>query len=264
MSWFVLSPYRLFPAVLATAFSVAVAAGQPPPIRVLFLGNSYTYSNDMPAILQRLASDGGDSLDYEMEAPDGASLEEHYKRGSVGIALKEGAWDYIVLQEQSLRPAMPLRQVEKTFFRYGELLNRQIKGLYPGAQTLLYVTWGRWRHTGPLCELMPPACSYWGSDSLITLRYRMLAERTGATPVPAGPAWRYVQTHHPEIELFNPDAIHPSLEGSYLAACCFYAIIFRKDPARLSYNYVLAPEVAALLRRVASEVAFKRRAPPGK
>lgn len=251
-------------AVFFSAFPFPEADGQPPPLRALFLGNSYTYSNNMPAILQQLASDGGDSLDYEMEAPDGASLEEHYKRGSAAIALKEGTWDFIVLQEQSLRPAMPLGQVKKTFFRYGELLNRQIKDLYPGAKTLLYVTWGRWHHTGPLCELMPPACGYWGSDSLITLRYRMLAERTGAATVPVGPAWRYIQTHHPEIELFNPDAIHPSLEGSYLAACCFYAVIFRKDPARLSYNYVLAPEVAALLRRVASEIAFKRQAPPGK
>ena len=232
---------------------------RPQTLRVLFIGNSYTYSNDMPVIIQGLAASGGDSLDFEMEVPDGASLEEHYKRGSVAIALKEGDWDYIVLQEQSLRPAMPLKQVEKEFFRYGTLLGQQIGQLHPGAKIALFVTWGRWRHTGSLCQLMPSACGYWGSDSLITLRYRMLAERIGARLAPVGPAWRYVQQNHPEIELFNPDAIHPNLEGSYLAACCFYAILFGKDPARLSYNYVLAPEVAALLREVASKVAFRCR-----
>lgn len=235
------------------------AAPLPPsPTRVLFLGNSYTYSNDMPAILQALAAAAGDSLDYEMETPDGASLEEHYRRGSVAIATREGTWDFVVLQEQSLRPAMPIRQVEKEFFRYGELLGRQIKDLHPGAKTILYVTWGRWHHTGALCEIVPEACTYWGADSLITLRYRMLAGRMGAKLAQAGPAWRYVQQHHPEIELFNPDAIHPSLEGSYLAACCLYAAIFDKDPERLAYDYVLAPKVAALLRKAASVVAREK------
>lgn len=143
-------------------------AGQPRLLRVLFIGNSYTYSNDLPAIMQGLAASGGDSLDYVMEAPDGASLEEHYRRGSAAIGLRDGAWDYIVLQEQSLRPALPIRQVEREFFRYGELLDKQAKALHPGAETVLYVTWGRWSHTGPLCGLMPAACDYWGLDSLIT------------------------------------------------------------------------------------------------
>ena len=250
--------FCLFSGILMTALFPARGTGQAPPLRVLFLGNSYTYSNDMPAILLSLAASGGDRLDYEMEVPDGASLEEHYQRGSVAMAIKEGTWDYVVLQEQSLRPAMPVRQVEREFFKYGELLDRQIKTLHPGAKTVLYITWGRWRHTGSLCELMPQACDYWGADSLITLRYRMLAERMDAILAPVGPAWRYLQQHHPEIELFNPDAIHPSMEGSYLAACCFYAVLFKKDPVLLSYNYVLAPEVAALLRKVASIVAFRR------
>lgn len=248
----------LFTAILLLGRSPAEGQSPPPPLRVLFLGNSYTYSNDMPAILKALAASGGDQLDYEMEVPDGASLEEHYRRGSVAIALKDGTWDYVVLQEQSLRPAMPIRQAKQQFFRYGELLGQQASALHPGARTVLFVTWGRWHHTGSLCEWVPEACDYWGSDSLITLRYRMLAERMDAILAPVGPAWRYLQQHHPEIELFNPDAIHPSMEGSYLAACCFYAVLFKKDPVLLSYNYVLAPEVAALLRKVASIVAFRR------
>ena len=140
--------FCLFSGILMTALFPARGTGQAPPLRVLFLGNSYTYSNDMPAILLSLAASGGDRLDYEMEVPDGASLEEHYQRGSVAMAIKEGTWDYVVLQEQSLRPAMPVRQVEREFFKYGELLDRQIKTLHPGAKTVLYITWGRWRHTG--------------------------------------------------------------------------------------------------------------------
>ncbi|MCB0560337.1 MAG: hypothetical protein H6573_00500 [Lewinellaceae bacterium] len=85
----------------------------------------------------------------------------------------------------------------------------------------------------------------------------MLAEQIGARTAPVGPAWRYMQAHHPEVELFNPDAIHPSMEGSYLAACCLYATIFNNDPNQLSYDYVLPPEVAALLRKVASVVAWE-------
>ena len=228
-----------------------------PPTRVLFIGNSYTYCNDMPFLLQSMASAGGDSLDYIMEAPDGASFEEHYQRGSVHIGFREGPWDYIVFQEQSLRAAMPLKQVEREFFQYGELLIHQAKALYPKAKPILYTTWGRWHHTGSLCQLMPMACGYWGADSLITLRYHMLSERTGATIAPVGPAWRHMQKNHPQIELFYPDAIHPSPEGSFLAACCLYAVIFGKDPACLPYDYVLPPKVAALLREVASEVVWE-------
>ena len=70
---------------------------------------------------------------------------------------------------------------------------------------------------------MPAACDYWGLDSLITHTCRAHRHQDG----PGWPAWRYMQEHHPEVELFNPDAIHPSLEGSYLAACCLYAALFR-------------------------------------
>lgn len=219
---------------------------------ILFIGNSYTHTHDMPVILQKLAESGGDGLTFEMRAPGGWSLEQHYHDKDTRTMLNKGGWDYVVLQDQSQRAAMPILRVCRQFYRYVRRFNRYIRRrLLPKPSIVLYITWGRKDGDADNRAYYPPVGTFEGMTALLKERYETIARRIGARTVPVGPAWAYVRQHHPEIELYQEDGHHPSPAGSYLAACCFYHIFFEKDPDLLSYDFTLEPEIAEKLRRAA-------------
>src|ERR1043166_6791316 len=91
-------------ALLLTA-APTPAGGGPKEVRVLFIGNSYTYVNDLPKMIAALARAGKQPpLVYERETPGGCTLEKHWKDGKAARKIAAGKWDYVVLQEHSLRP----------------------------------------------------------------------------------------------------------------------------------------------------------------
>lgn len=225
-------------------------------IHVLFIGNSYTHTHDMPVILQRLAESGGDSLTFEMRAPGGWSLEQHYQDKDTRALLKKGGWDYVVLQDQSQRAAMPVQRVRRQFYRYVRRFNRFIWWhLLPKPSIVLYLTWGRKNGDADNRAYYPPVGTFEGMTALLKERYETMARRIGARTAPVGLVWAYVRRNHPEIELYQDDGHHPSVAGSYLAASCFYHTLFGKSPAPLTYDFTLEPEVAAKLRAAAGNTA---------
>lgn len=226
-------------------------------LRTLFIGNSYTHTHEMPAIIQRLAESAGDSFAFGMRAPGGWSLEQHYNDQETRATIRQGGWDIIVLQDQSQRPAMPILRVRRQFFRYVRRLNRFIWWrLRPKPSIVLYMTWGRKDGDADNRSYYPPVGTFEGMTALLKERYERMAKKIGAQMSPVGEAWAYARRHYPEIELYQEDGHHPSPAGSYLAACCFYATFFGKDPALLSYDFSLEPETAEKLRAAASAVAW--------
>ncbi|MCO6477941.1 MAG: hypothetical protein J5I94_15020 [Phaeodactylibacter sp.] len=230
------------------------------PIRALFIGNSYTHTHEMPAIAQRLAESGGDSFSFAMRAPGGWSLEQHYHDPETRAMIRAGGWDFIVLQDQSQRPAMPILRVRRQFFRYVRRINRFIWWrLRPKPQIILYMTWGRRDGDADNRNYYPPVGTFEGMTTLLKERYELIGGKINARVAPVGEAWAYTRRRHPEIELYQEDGHHPSAAGSYLAACCFYTAFFGKNPAALSYDFTLEAEMAARLREAASTVAWGRR-----
>src|SRR6266511_635751 len=75
-------------------------------VHVLFVGNSYTYADDIPWITTQLAASRKQpkTLEVEMIAFPGASLQSHWEKDDVTRRLEQSKWDYVVLQEQSSRP----------------------------------------------------------------------------------------------------------------------------------------------------------------
>src|SRR5262249_59875398 len=73
----------------------------PRTARVLFIGNSYTYFNNLPAMFAALAASAGYDVQTEMVAPGGWRLKDHWEKGEGLALLRERRWDYVVLQEQS-------------------------------------------------------------------------------------------------------------------------------------------------------------------
>lgn len=171
-------------------------------IRVLFVGNSFILRNDLPALWAGLAAgDQGTAIESEVVAVGGASLRQHLNKGTAGLLLAEGGWDYVVLQEQS---TLPVKNPERT--------QQNIRDFFAiiedaGARTVLYMTWAR--RNAP------------ESQSLLTSTYDDIGNELGVPVVPAGLAWQHALSADPTLVLHDKDNSHPALAGSYLAACCF-------------------------------------------
>ncbi len=110
------------------------------------------------------------------------------------------------------------------------------------------MTWGRENGDQSNCAILPWLCTYEGMDSMLNLRYRIMAEDNEALVSPVGEVWHYIRDNHPEIDLYTGDGSHPTIRGSYLAAITFYTIIFQKDPTLIPFNSSLDEAMAANIK----------------
>jgi len=213
----------LFVGLLGTA----PLAGQegPDTLSVFFLGNSYTYFNNLPGILEGI-SEGldGPRLETDSHTHGGYTLRRHADDGHLPGAFGDpGAagsqWDVVVLQEQS-----SLATTTDTLT--GELgrpdqfqgavrdLEALVRGL--GATPALYMTWAKKRWPNQLDE--------------ISEAYRGAGAALDSPVAPVGAAWAAVIDQRPDLELFVADGSHPTPAGSYLAACVIYATLTGTSP----------------------------------
>jgi PKD repeat protein len=218
---------------------------------VLFLGNSYTAVNNLPQVVGDMARSTGDSL-YSMNSTIGGyTLEDHLNDSNSTDLIKNGGWDFVVLQDQSQRPSFPTYD-----YYYGYELCNITKEYNPCARPLFYMTWGRKNGDASNCSVWPPVCTYSGMDSLLALTYLDLAGFNDAEVSPVGAVWKYIRLNHPAIELYQPDESHPSLAGTYLAACTFYTSIFKKDPTQITFNSTLSGIDADNIRQAVKLIVY--------
>jgi len=227
--------------------------------RVLFIGNSYTYVNDLPQLTADCAMSigfAGFPMEIASSTPGGYTFQMHTTNATTQSLINQGNWDYVVLQEQSQIPSFPDAQVATDCFPYAAQLNNQILAADSCAETIFYMTWGRQNGDASNCASWPPVCTYEGMDSLLNLRYRQMAIDNQALLSPVGALWNYIRTNYPEINLYAADASHPSVEGSYAAACSMVSIIFRTDPTLITNNSTLNPLIAEKIKLAAQAVVF--------
>jgi len=194
------------------------STGAIPPLRVLFIGNSYTFYNDMPWQLQQIAASVGDkrAILTERVVKGGRSLKEHWEDSLALAAIHRGGWDIVVLQEHSLGAL----NAPDTMRKYMKLFCDEVKRI--GAVPVLYMTWAR-RHRPE-------------SQDTIAKMYTSIGREAGALVAPVGLAWQRVRREYPALILFDPDGTHPSSEGSYLAACVFYAVFKGRCPLGADFS----------------------------
>lgn len=231
--------------VIILFYSVSVAD----TTKVLFIGNSYTYANNLPLIFTNLCAAGGKTVYTDMQAPGGYMLENHLATTATLDAIKRGIWNYVVLQEQSQTPVIP-------YLRYHSMypsaikLDSIIKAYNPNAVTVFYMTWGR-KNGGQQCidtSCSPVFTDFFHMQDSMKVSYSMISNFLSALLSPAGEAWRTARLIKPDVNLWDSDESHPTLDGSYLTACVFYAKIFNQNPAGISYNGGL-PDSSALFYR---------------
>src|SRR5262249_30722292 len=121
-----------------------------------------------------------------------------------------GPYDHVVLQEQSTLPVKNAGRMHENV----RLFDEAIKAA--GAKMVLYMTWAR-RHEPE-------------SQQAITDAYTSIGRELGAMVVPVGLAWQRFLGKHDQPVLHDKDQSHPTLAGSYLAACVFLAAFFKESP----------------------------------
>ena len=226
--------------------------------KVFFVGNSYTATNNLPQMIHDLAISSNDTLIYGSNTPGGTTLIGHSSLAASTDPIKLGGYDYVVLQDQSQLWSFPQSQVNSQATPYVKFFDSLIKvhNASTCGQTLLYMTWGRQNGDASNCASWPPVCTYSGMDSLLRLRAIEFQNMFNTSISPVGAVWRYIRTNYPSINLYVADESHPSLEGSYAAACTFYALIFKKDPSALTANLGVSSTSATQIRNAAKIIAY--------
>lgn len=180
------------------------------PLKVLFIGNSFTARNDLPGLVAELAAARGKTLQHRLISAGGASLRTHWNAGEALTAIREGGYDAVVLQEQSTLPIKNAGRMHENVRLFDEAITAA------GAKTVLYMTWAR--RNAP------------ESQQAITDAYTAISRELGATVVPVGLAWESFLRDHERPVLHDRDQSHPTPAGSYLAACAFLAVLFGENP----------------------------------
>ncbi|MFT5983083.1 MAG: hypothetical protein ACI9RM_001524 [Ulvibacter sp.] len=224
--------------------------------RVLFIGNSYTYYNDLPDLLSQAASSAGDVVIHDSNTPPNVSWQDHVDDLQTSAKIMQGNWDYVALQEAGRATGFSDQWVMENVYPYANELNDLIEEYNPCGETLFYLTWGELNGVPSICPTYPPFCNYEEMDDLIRLRHLIMAENYEAEVSPVGAVWRYLHVNHPGIDLYEPDGYHPSLIGSYVGAITFYTSIFRKDPNLVSFNSTLSPTLANTIREAVRLVVY--------
>ena len=216
--------------------------------KILFIGNSYTFVNDLPNTFAKLAKSGGHNVEVGMSAQGGWRLADHVASSETLQLLNSTKWNVVVLQEQSQIPSVEPARSQEMYPAARELVQK-IKKI--GAVPILFITWA---HRDGMPE--NGMNNYESMQSEINKGYLGIAHELNAPVAPVGSAWLTVVKDHPEFVLWQEDGSHPTEQGTYLAACVFYAVIFRESPDGLTYRASLSGENAKVIQGVASSTVL--------
>jgi len=220
-------PRRLGPSVaclaLLTLLGFAPSAQEASPVRqrVLFIGNSYTYFNNLPEMVAAISRSlpEGPRIEPTMHATGGMTLQWHWATGEPAALIDRGGWAQVVLQEQSALGA----GTEGGDSRLSPpgIFHRSVRDFVPriravGAEPVLLMTWAR---------LARP-----DEQAPLTSAYDTIGQELGITVSPAGLAWQEARRQWPDLSLHVADGAHPNPAGSYLTACVLYASLTGRSP----------------------------------
>ena len=213
---------------------------------ILFIGNSYTFYNNMPTtFFEPMAKVCGYDVRVTAITKGAYTLEKFADPTDaygklVHTALSaSGSFDYVILQEQSVRPAV----ASDAFYAAVRTLAEKIRAV--GAQPILFATWGRQTVSETLTkyELTNETMTYRLADA-----YASIGKELDIPVMHVGLAFYDINSNNSSINLYNNDLSHPSSEGSYLAAMTLFCGIFGVDPVTAPFSGPLSAEEDPIVR----------------
>ena len=210
-------------------------------LRILFIGNSLTAANDLPAVLEALArAEGAVRVEARAVAFADHSLEDHWKRGDARRAIAGERWDVVVLQQGP--SALP--ESQRLLRQYTKRFDAEIRKA--GARTALYMVW-------------PPSLRSFDFEA-VSRSYGNAAADVQGLLLPVGDAWREAWKRDRTLGLYGPDGFHPSALGTYLAALVAYQQIANRSVLGLPSPFSsFDPRVVRVLQEAANAAALRPR-----
>jgi hypothetical protein len=221
-------------------------------LRALFIGNSYMGVNNLPQMVQDLSNSLGDVLIYDSNTPGGQTFQMQAANPVNYQKMAAQEWDYIILQGQSQEPSFPFDQVNSQTLPYAVQLADSAKAIQPCSQVNYFMTWGR-QNGDPQWDSIN---TFDKMNTRLRDAYLRIADSANAAVSPVGVAWKYVRDNYPVINLYQQDGSHPSLTGSYLAACIFYSSLYHKPSTGSTYNPGIDLADALLMQQIASSIVL--------
>jgi hypothetical protein len=216
-----MKPIRLLSLVALSACSLSTTPDVPEgAVKVLFIGNSLTYQNDLPQTIAQLAASAGLPPCYCVSvAYANYALEDHWYGGHAVDALDGEDWDFVVMQQGPSALAESREHLRFWSGVFGEVIDTI------GAQAVMYGVW--------------PQRSRSFDFPNVTETYRLAASDIGALFAPAGEAWQLAWAQDPTLPLYAGDDFHPSTMGTYLAALVIFQRIYARSPVGVQVTAIV-------------------------
>ncbi len=222
---------------------------------ILFIGNSYTFYNDMPEeIFAPLSEAAGYSFKVKsITAPSwtmaGWADPEDENGKLLYTELAENKYDYIVIQDQSTQP---LKDIGRFYDGVRSVTKMAREN---GAVPLFYCTWGR--HDGH-AVLENYGVTTESMTWKVAAAYKAIGEELGVAVANVGMAFFDVYTSGERgCDIYHNDLSHPSPKGSYLAAMTIFAELTGVDPTTVDYKGSCPAPVAEILKEAARDAVFE-------
>ncbi len=216
--------------------------------KVLFIGNSYTYVNDLPGMFDSISTYLGKNVTVGSKVNGGYTFQNQYNDPQTFAAIHQNDWNLVVLQAQSQEPSFPVSQVDANTLPFSNLLADSVYASSACANVMYYMTWGR-ENGDPQWDSIN---TFAKMNERLYNAYMRFADSKEAMVSPVAVAWKYVRDNNPGIQLYAGDGSHPSLEGTYLTACTFYASVFQQSPVGVAFLGGIDPATAAILQNAAA------------
>ncbi len=213
-------------------------AAAPAELRVLFVGNSLTYWNDLPAMVGRIAKENKRRYKSKTIAYPDFALFDHAEKGDAAKEIAKGSWDIVVMQQG----ASGAPENRAYLIDYAKRFAIDIRKA--GGRPALYQVW--------------PSAGRAGDMDRVCESYRLAAEAVDGLLLPVGEAWKDVLGSDAKVALYSDDGLHPTTAGSLLAALVIYERVFGEPPAKLPRFDV--PEAQLVVLRAAASRACARAA----
>ncbi len=192
------------------------ASGHP----VLFVGNSLTYSNNLPGNVAAIAQQAGDTIDAWYVAYPDYALVDHFQSASTIRTIKSFKWEYVIMQQGPSSVAIN----RDTLVLGTQLLSQSIREM--GATPALYMVW--------------PDYTRGSFFDAVRISYQTASQAVNGVFMPAGAAWQIAWGRDPSLPFYGGDGFHPSVLGTYLASLVIFERITGRDARQLPAAAVMA------------------------
>ncbi|MCJ8291452.1 MAG: hypothetical protein HRT58_16720 [Crocinitomicaceae bacterium] len=243
---------KFFNGILAL-FATGTVTAQSEPLKILFIGNSYTHMNNMPKMFEKISKNAGMDVLVEKSAQSGASFHVHSEREDMFEAINKRQWDYVILQGYSRELTFDPEYLDTATIPFVNQITDSIFKNNACTNLLFYMTWGYDEGFQEREEVN----TYEKMASKIESGYRYLSDTYDIPVVPVGMAWKKVKAMN-AMDLYADDRAHPSKEGSFLVASTFFESIFGIQSNKCIG--IVREKHARKIRQAVNEVLEEKRA----